>query len=126
MAQAQPRTTPPPATLICYGARRAIAESISIALAPKFTFTAIVSEWTINSESDKLILTTLLKHLHPPPAGVLVGGAFDDAKKQNIKDVVDEYGLKFVGVPYMYMRDHSKEETMEWIRGKLGEEFGGQ
>jgi hypothetical protein len=109
--------------LIAFGARRQFAESVSEAIAPTFTFTAVVSEWIIGSDESKNTLKTLIKHLHPPPAGIIVGGGFDDNQKEEIRAIAQEHGLRFVRVPYMYMKDHSPEETLQWCRNALLKEF---
>ena len=69
-------------------------------------------------------LQTLIKCLHPSPAGIIVGGAFDNTQKQEIQAVAKDHNLQFVAVPYMYMRDHTPEELLEWCSNALMKEFG--
>lgn len=79
-----------------------------------------VDKWFRESRNT---LRRLIKHLHPSPAGVIGGGGFNEDQKEGIKSVAREHGLRFVGVPYMYMRDHGPEETLQWCRNTLLKEF---
>jgi hypothetical protein len=112
--------------LICFGKRREIAARMSEGLAPEFTYIAILNEWTTDSDDSKAALKILIQHLHPAPAGIIVGSAFDESQQQAIKSFAEENQLGFVAVPIGYLRDHGAEETLKWCKNALLKEFGNE
>jgi hypothetical protein len=111
-------------SLICFGLNRDIAEKMSTGIAPLFRFAAIVSEWEVGSSESKDVLNILIKHLNPAPRGVIVGGAFNEEQRAEIKHIVDAHGLKYIAVPATFLQEHGPAATLQWGREALEKEFG--
>jgi len=75
-----------PIPLICFGRPLPLALKMESTLAPHFSYSAIITNFT-----SPLQLTTLLDTLNPPVKGIVVGGGYTAETAIEVHAIVDEW-----------------------------------